>query len=51
MTADGRSRGSDVRIGLQLPQGYFNEFDGWEPAKAWQRILEISQLGEVPIRA
>src|SRR5262249_45588266 len=46
MTADGRSRGADVRIGLQLPQGYFNEFDGWEPAKAWQRILAIAQLGE-----
>ena len=35
-----------MRIGLQLPQGYFNEFDGWEPARAWQRILEIAQLGE-----
>jgi len=35
-----------VRIGLQLPQGYFNEFDGWEPARAWRRILEVAQLGE-----
>jgi alkanesulfonate monooxygenase SsuD/methylene tetrahydromethanopterin reductase-like flavin-dependent oxidoreductase (luciferase family) len=35
-----------MRIGLQLPQGYFNEFDGWEPARAWARILEIAQLGE-----
>lgn len=46
MTASGRSAGSQVRIGLQIPQGYFNEFDGWEPARAWRRILEIAQLGE-----
>jgi len=46
VTADGRSTGSHVRIGLQIPQGYFNEFDGWEPARAWSRILEIAQLGE-----
>ena len=46
MTANGQSTGSQVRIGLQLPQGYFNEFDGWEPGRAWKRILEISQLGE-----
>lgn len=35
-----------MRIGLQLPQGYFNEFDGWEPDRAWRRILEIARLGE-----
>ncbi len=35
-----------MRIGLQLPQGYFNEFDGWDSARAWKRILEIAQLGE-----
>ena len=46
MTASGRSAGSQARIGLQIPQGYFNEFDGWEPARAWTRILEISRLGE-----
>ena len=46
MTASGRSRGADVRIGLQIPQGYFNEFDGWEPTRAWQRILEIAHLAE-----
>ena len=34
-----------MRIGLNLPQGYFNEFDGWEPVKAWRRILEIAELG------
>ena len=46
VTASGHSTGSQVRIGLQIPQGYFNEFDGWEPARAWTRILEISPLGE-----
>jgi hypothetical protein len=46
MTIGGRSAGSQVRIGLQLPQGYFNEFDGWEPARAWTRILEIARLGD-----
>jgi len=34
-----------MRIGLNLPQGYFNEFDGWVPVKAWRRILEIAELG------
>ena len=35
-----------MKIGLLLPQGYFNEFEGWQPVAAWQRILEIAQLGE-----
>ena len=35
-----------MRIGLLLPQGYFNEFDGWEPGAAWARILEVARLGE-----
>lgn len=34
-----------MRIGLGLPQGYFNEFDGWDPARAWDRILELARLG------
>ena len=34
-----------MRIGLCVPQGYFNEYDGWDPVKAWQRTLEISRLG------
>lgn len=34
-----------MRFGLCIPQGYFNEFDGWDPVKAWKRILEVSQLG------
>ena len=34
-----------MRIGLVLPQGYFNEFDGWEPVRAWRRIVENAELG------
>ena len=35
-----------MRIGLCVPQGYFNEYDGWDPVKAWRRTLEIAQLAE-----
>jgi alkanesulfonate monooxygenase SsuD/methylene tetrahydromethanopterin reductase-like flavin-dependent oxidoreductase (luciferase family) len=35
-----------MKIGLLLPQGYFNEFDGWTPTAAWARILEVARLGE-----
>jgi alkanesulfonate monooxygenase SsuD/methylene tetrahydromethanopterin reductase-like flavin-dependent oxidoreductase (luciferase family) len=34
-----------VKIGLLLPDGYFNEFEGWTPTAAWNRILEVAQLG------
>jgi hypothetical protein len=36
---------NQMRIGLCVPQGYFNEYDGWDPVKAWKRTLEVSQLG------
>lgn len=35
-----------MRLGLLLPQGYFGEFDAWDPARAWERILAIAALGE-----
>jgi alkanesulfonate monooxygenase SsuD/methylene tetrahydromethanopterin reductase-like flavin-dependent oxidoreductase (luciferase family) len=35
-----------VRVGIVLPQGYFNEFDGWAPTKAWDRILELAVKAE-----
>jgi alkanesulfonate monooxygenase SsuD/methylene tetrahydromethanopterin reductase-like flavin-dependent oxidoreductase (luciferase family) len=35
-----------MKIGLLLPQGYFNEFHGWTPGDAWARILEVARLAE-----
>jgi len=35
-----------VKIGLILPQGFFNEFEGWPADRAWHRILAIAQLAE-----
>jgi alkanesulfonate monooxygenase SsuD/methylene tetrahydromethanopterin reductase-like flavin-dependent oxidoreductase (luciferase family) len=35
-----------VKIGLILPQGFFNEFEGWPADRAWQRILALAQLAE-----
>jgi alkanesulfonate monooxygenase SsuD/methylene tetrahydromethanopterin reductase-like flavin-dependent oxidoreductase (luciferase family) len=35
-----------VKIGLLLPDGYFNEFEGWQPEDAWARILDVARLGE-----
>jgi alkanesulfonate monooxygenase SsuD/methylene tetrahydromethanopterin reductase-like flavin-dependent oxidoreductase (luciferase family) len=35
-----------VKIGLILPQGFFNEFEGWPAERAWQRILTLAQLAE-----
>lgn len=35
-----------MRLGLLLPQGYFNEFDDWEPHAAWQRVVEIAREAE-----
>ena len=35
-----------MKIGMLLPQGYFNEFEGWTPAAAWDRIVEVARLGE-----
>ena len=35
-----------MKVGLILPDGYFNEFEGWRPEDAWARILEVAELGE-----
>ena len=35
-----------MQVGLVLPQGYFNEFEGWEPRRAWARIVELAQTAE-----
>jgi alkanesulfonate monooxygenase SsuD/methylene tetrahydromethanopterin reductase-like flavin-dependent oxidoreductase (luciferase family) len=35
-----------MQIGLTLPRGYYNEFEGWEPGRAWARIVELAQTAE-----
>jgi alkanesulfonate monooxygenase SsuD/methylene tetrahydromethanopterin reductase-like flavin-dependent oxidoreductase (luciferase family) len=35
-----------MKVGLVLPQGYFNEFEGWQPARAWDRIVELALTAE-----
>jgi alkanesulfonate monooxygenase SsuD/methylene tetrahydromethanopterin reductase-like flavin-dependent oxidoreductase (luciferase family) len=35
-----------MQVGLVLPQGYFNEFEGWEPGRAWARIVELAHTAE-----
>ena len=35
-----------MRLGLLLPQGYFNEFDGWNPHDAYRRVLAIALEAE-----
>jgi alkanesulfonate monooxygenase SsuD/methylene tetrahydromethanopterin reductase-like flavin-dependent oxidoreductase (luciferase family) len=35
-----------MKVGLVLPQGYFNEFEGWQPSHAWDRIVEVALTAE-----
>ena len=35
-----------MKVGLVLPQGYFNEFEGWKPTRAWARIVELAGTAE-----
>ena len=35
-----------MRIGLLAPQGWKNEYDGWDPAVAWQRTLDLARDAE-----
>ena len=34
-----------MKIGLLIPQGYFDEFDGWQPVGAWERMLALAERG------
>ena len=36
----------EMELGLLIPQGYFSDFEGWEPRRAWERMVEIARLGE-----
>jgi hypothetical protein len=35
-----------MKAGIVLPEGYFDEFDGWEAGRAWDRILHLARLSE-----
>jgi alkanesulfonate monooxygenase SsuD/methylene tetrahydromethanopterin reductase-like flavin-dependent oxidoreductase (luciferase family) len=35
-----------VKAGLILPQGWFGEFEGWEPVRIYDRVLEVAHLAE-----
>jgi hypothetical protein len=35
-----------MKAGVILPQGYFDEFDGWDAGRAWERILHTAKLSE-----
>lgn len=33
-----------MRVGIILPQGWFGEFEGWDPIVAYDRVLALAQL-------
>ena len=35
-----------MKAGLILPQGWFGEFEGWDPVRAYGRVIEIARLAE-----
>ncbi|HYM83807.1 MAG TPA: TIGR03560 family F420-dependent LLM class oxidoreductase [Candidatus Dormibacteraeota bacterium] len=35
-----------MKVGLMVPQGWKGEYDGWRPADAWARTLELARDGE-----
>lgn len=35
-----------MKVGLISPQGWKGEYDGWNPAAAWQRTIELAQHAE-----
>ena len=35
-----------MQVGLMTPQGWKGEYDGWDPAEAWQRTIELSTQAE-----
>jgi F420-dependent oxidoreductase-like protein len=35
-----------MQVGLLIPQGWKGEYDGWEPAAAWQRSMELTRHAE-----
>ena len=35
-----------MQVGLMAPQGWKGEYDGWQPADAWARTLELAKQAE-----
>ena len=35
-----------MKVGVMAPQGWKGEYDGWPPADAWQRTLELARQAE-----
>ena len=35
-----------MKVGLMAPQGWKGEYDGWEPAAAWTRTVELARQAE-----
>jgi F420-dependent oxidoreductase-like protein len=35
-----------MQVGLMAPQGWKGEYDGWDPAEAWQRTIELAGQAE-----
>ncbi|MGI8658404.1 MAG: TIGR03560 family F420-dependent LLM class oxidoreductase [Candidatus Limnocylindria bacterium] len=35
-----------MKLGVIVPQGWTGEYDGWEPARAWQRTIEVAQQAD-----
>ena len=35
-----------MQVGLMAPQGWKGEYDGWDPAKAWDRTVELARQAE-----
>ncbi len=33
-------------VGVLIPQGWKREYDGWDPAAAWSRTVELARLAE-----
>jgi F420-dependent oxidoreductase-like protein len=35
-----------MKVGLMAPQGWKHEYDGWDPAAAWARTVELAKQAE-----
>ncbi|MGZ6296704.1 MAG: TIGR03560 family F420-dependent LLM class oxidoreductase [Candidatus Limnocylindrales bacterium] len=35
-----------MQVGIIVPQGWTGEYDGWDPAKAWTRTVEVARQAE-----